>query len=84
MVGGPIFSWRSWPYFRLALTPRAADGSPHDGSHEANPVMYATDTSRHQRLRYCDYYSFMSLADFLTWVERNDGSEPDISHEQRR
>lgn len=20
MVGGPIFSWRSWPYFRLALT----------------------------------------------------------------
>jgi hypothetical protein len=21
MVGGPIFSWRSWPYFRLALTP---------------------------------------------------------------
>lgn len=22
MVGGPIFSWRSWPYFRLALTTR--------------------------------------------------------------
>jgi hypothetical protein len=20
MVGGPVFSWRSWPYFRLALT----------------------------------------------------------------
>jgi hypothetical protein len=21
MVGGPVFSWRFWPYFRLALTP---------------------------------------------------------------
>jgi hypothetical protein len=20
MVGGPVFSWRFWPYFRLALT----------------------------------------------------------------
>jgi hypothetical protein len=24
MVGGPVFSWRFWPYFRLALTPALA------------------------------------------------------------
>lgn len=34
--------------------------------------------------QYCDYYSFMSLTDFLAWVERNDGSEPDISHVRDR
>lgn len=30
--------------------------------------------------RYCDYYSFMSLADFMTWIQKNDGSEPGISY----
>lgn len=43
-------------------------------------MIAASDTSWHQRFRYCDYYSFMSLTDFLAWVAKNDGSEPDISH----
>jgi hypothetical protein len=30
--------------------------------------------------RYCDYYSFMSLADFMTWIQKDDGSEPGISY----
>ena len=38
------------------------------------------NTNVNQKFRYCDYYNFMSLADFLAWVEKNDGSEPDISH----
>lgn len=33
--------------------------------------------------RYCDYYSFMSLADFMTWIRKNDGSEPGISYSWR-
>ena len=33
--------------------------------------------------RYCDYYSFMSLADFMTWIQKDDGSEPGISYSQR-
>lgn len=33
--------------------------------------------------RYCDYYSFMSLADFMTWIQKNDGSEPGISYSWR-
>jgi hypothetical protein len=41
-----------------------AGTAPHHGSHEANPIA-AADTSWHQGFRYCDYYSFMSLADFL-------------------
>lgn len=30
--------------------------------------------------RYYDYYSFMSLADFMTWIQKGDGSEPGISY----
>jgi hypothetical protein len=30
--------------------------------------------------RYCDYYSFMSLDDFMTWIQKDDGSEPGISY----
>ena len=33
--------------------------------------------------RYCDYYSFMSLADFMTWIQRDDGSEPGISYSRK-
>ncbi|KRE65666.1 hypothetical protein ASG92_16940 [Arthrobacter sp. Soil736] len=33
--------------------------------------------------RYYDYYSFMSLADFMTWIQKNDGSEPGISYSWR-
>ena len=33
--------------------------------------------------RYYDYYSFMSLADFMTWIEKDDGSEPGISYSWR-
>jgi hypothetical protein len=33
--------------------------------------------------RYCDYYSFMSLADFMTWIQKDDGSEPGISYSRR-
>ncbi|KRE64951.1 hypothetical protein ASG92_18320 [Arthrobacter sp. Soil736] len=33
--------------------------------------------------RYYDYYSFMSLADFMTWIEKDDGSEPAISYSWR-
>jgi hypothetical protein len=35
------------------------------------------------RPRYYDYYSFMSLADFMTWIQKNDGSEPGISYPLR-
>jgi hypothetical protein len=33
--------------------------------------------------RYCDCYSFMSLADFMTWIQKDDGSEPGISYSWR-
>jgi hypothetical protein len=29
--------------------------------------------------RFCDYYSFMSYADFTAWIEADDGSLPEIS-----
>jgi hypothetical protein len=45
-------------------------------------VVAGIGTKAQQKHRCCDYYSFMSLADFLTWVAKNDGSEPDISHIQ--
>jgi hypothetical protein len=28
---------------------------------------------------FCDYYSFMSYADFAAWVEADDESLPEIS-----
>lgn len=31
-------------------------------------------------LRYCDYYWFMSLADFTAWVQDDTNPEPDMSH----
>ena len=37
-----------------------------------------------QNLRYCDYYCFMSLADFLAWVEEDGGSEPSMSYTRER
>ena len=43
----------------------------HSGAEKATPP------------RYCDYYSFMSLADFMTWIQKNDGSEPGISYSWR-
>jgi hypothetical protein len=30
-------------------------------------------------LTYCDYYCIMSLADFLAWCQKDDGSAPPIS-----
>ncbi|WP_309107459.1 hypothetical protein [Arthrobacter sp.] len=33
-----------------------------------------------QALRYCDYYCFMSLTDFMAWVDAEDGTEPEISY----
>jgi hypothetical protein len=33
--------------------------------------------------RYCDYCSFMSLADFMSWIQKDDGSEPGISSSWR-
>jgi hypothetical protein len=33
--------------------------------------------------RYYDYYSFTSLADFMTWIQKDDGSEPGISYSLR-
>lgn len=44
--------------------------------------MAGAGASVNQRFRYYDYNSFMSLTDFLAWVDKNDGSEPDISHVQ--
>jgi hypothetical protein len=43
-------------------------------------MLAATETSWDLRFRYCDYYSFMSLTDFMARVAKNDGSEPDIPH----
>jgi hypothetical protein len=31
------------------------------------------------RLKFCDYYSFMSYADFCTWVEAADECAPEMS-----
>lgn len=31
------------------------------------------------RLRFCDFYSFMSYSDFAAWVETDDESGPDMS-----
>lgn len=33
--------------------------------------------------RYCDYYSFMSLADFMAWIQKDDGSQPGVSYSWR-
>lgn len=30
--------------------------------------------------RFCDYYSFMSYADFAAWVAADDESEPVVSY----
>jgi len=37
--------------------------------------------SKHEKacLRFCDYYSFMSYADFTAWVEAADEAAPDMS-----
>jgi hypothetical protein len=32
-----------------------------------------------RRLTYCDYYCMMSLADYLAWCQKDDGSGPPIS-----
>jgi len=32
-----------------------------------------------ERVRFCDYYSFMSYADFTAWVATDDESLPEIS-----
>jgi hypothetical protein len=31
------------------------------------------------RLKFCDYYSFMSYADFCIWVEAADEDAPEMS-----
>ena len=31
------------------------------------------------RLRFCDYYSFMSYADFMAWVAAAGEAAPDMS-----
>lgn len=61
---------------------RVAEASPHNGGDETNLTPPGIHTHVKQKLLYCDFYNFMSLEDFLAWVERNDGSEPDISHIQ--
>lgn len=33
-----------------------------------------------QKFRNCDYYSFMSLADFMAWVEADEFGEPRVNH----
>jgi hypothetical protein len=53
--------------------------TPHNGSDETNLMAACIHSNVYQKFQYCDFYNFMSLADFLAWVERNDGSEPDIS-----
>ncbi|CAH0136579.1 hypothetical protein SRABI26_00366 [Arthrobacter sp. Bi26] len=63
---------------------RAAGTSPHNPSEVTNPVTARTDSNVNQKFRYLVYHSFMSLTDFLAWVERNDGSEPDIWRIQGR
>ncbi|MCO4276042.1 hypothetical protein NG701_16700 [Pseudarthrobacter sp. HLT3-5] len=35
-----------------------------------------------RRLNYRDYYWMMSLADFLAWIQKDDGSDPPISFSQ--
>lgn len=31
------------------------------------------------RLRFCDYYSFMSYSDFTAWVQADDEAAPEMS-----
>lgn len=51
-------------------------GRPDEGENDTTSV----HEKKEQSLRYCDYYCFMSLKDFMAWAKRNDGSEPPISY----
>lgn len=62
----------------------AAEASPHNGSDETELTTAGIRSNVNQEFHYYDFYNFMSFADFLAWVERSDGSEPDISHIQGR
>ena len=55
---------------------------PSVKSHPSRSVLRIVDMSKaeKQTLRYCDYYCFMSLADFMAWVDAEDGTEPEISY----
>jgi len=55
---------------------------PEAGCHPGGTMLRITDMSKDdkQNLRYCDFYCFMSLADFSTWVEAEDLAEPEISY----
>lgn len=44
----------------------------------ANGVILVSKAEK-QELRYCDYYCFMSLADFTAWVQDEANHEPDMS-----
>jgi hypothetical protein len=44
--------------------------------------MTGIDTKTQQERRYGDFYSPLPLADFLVWIHKHDGSEPDISRIQ--
>lgn len=82
-------AWPSSPPSEPATTPkrlakqhqaaRDAAASPNEGR-----ILSATSGPAEATLpRYCDYYSFMSLTDFMTWIQKNDGSEPGISYSWR-
>jgi hypothetical protein len=47
MVGGPVFSWRFWPYFRLALTAPRYDPSMTDEERASFPKLILLCQAHH-------------------------------------
>lgn len=82
-------AWPSSPLPEPRATPKRA-GKQHHGARDAavgpndGRILSGRFGAEEATLpRYCDYYSFMSHADFMTWLQRNDGSEPGISYSWR-
>lgn len=83
---------QTWPSSRPP-EPRATpkrNGKQHQaawnaavGPHQGRILSGLSGAEEATLPRYCDNYSFMSLADFMTWIQKNDGSEPGISYSWR-
>jgi hypothetical protein len=56
---------------------REPDSPPPDGN---GYQMAGACEIENRNLRYFDFYCFMSLSDFMEWIEKNDGSEPSMSY----
>jgi hypothetical protein len=85
---GKMTDNQAWPSSR-APGPRATPSKQHQAARQAaipneGRILSGRSGAEEATLpRYCDYYSFMSLTDFMSWIQKDDGSEPGISYSWR-